>query len=74
MTQQSLEDKLESETGYLHWRELEKYYASGNIRLISTHCSLIDTAILIVNDDVKQIKKALLDNRIIKPDTVMVKK
>ncbi len=50
---------LESESGILCWQELEKHFARGAVRVISTNAKLIDIAVDIAQNNTNNISKAL---------------
>ncbi|MFV1983468.1 MAG: DUF2288 family protein [Thiohalomonadales bacterium] len=67
MNTRELKKKLESESGYLNWQELEKHFARGVVRVITTNSSLIDIAIDIVQNNTKNISNTISNNNVSKP-------
>ncbi len=59
MKTKQLRKNIESESGILNWQELEKHYARGAIRIISSNVNLIDIAIYIAENNIEQISDAL---------------
>jgi hypothetical protein len=59
MKSETLRKNLESESGPLCWQELEKHFARGAVRVISSNANLIDIAINIAENNIEQISDAL---------------
>ena len=68
MSNTELRKKLESESGYLTWQELEKHFARGAIRVISKDSDLIEMAIDIAQNNTDKIASALANNIIYEPN------
>ena len=49
-------ETLNLETARISWKELEVYYASGNVISVSPELDLIDVALVITNDNSEQLK------------------
>jgi len=67
MNDKELRQNLESECDYLPWQEIEKHFARGIVRVISTDLNLIDVAIDIAQNNTQKITKALSNNTIVEP-------
>jgi len=62
--QKTIESEVEAtrktinlETARISWKELEAYYAGGNVISVSPELDLIDIALVITNDDAEQLKE-----------------
>lgn len=51
--------RLNGETAKIHWRQLQKHYASGSVIAVSAGFDLIKVAIALHLDDTAQIKQWL---------------
>ena len=49
-------ETINLETARISWKELEVYYAGGNVISVSHELDLIDVALVITNDDSGQLK------------------
>ena len=67
MNLKELRKNLESESGYLNWQELEKHFARGAIRVISSDSNLIDLAMDIAQNKTDNITNAISNNSIFEP-------
>lgn len=74
MNTTQLREKLESETGFLCWQELEKHFAQGVLRVISSDANLIDLATDIAQNNADQISTALSKNHVSEPSDLQAKK
>lgn len=54
-------ETINFETAKISWKELEVYYASGNVISVSPELDLIDVALVITKDNATQLK-AWMDN------------
>lgn len=52
-----LERKLNHETAQIRWRELQRYFASGNAISVDPSLDLIQVAIQIADNNANQIKE-----------------
>ncbi len=50
-------ETLNLETARISWKELEVYYAAGNVISVSPELDLIDVAIVITKDNAEQLKE-----------------
>jgi len=69
MTKIELRKSLEAECDYLTWQDLEKHFARGAIRVISTEANLINNAIDIAENNTQKISTALENNSIYEPSS-----
>jgi len=67
MNTKELRKKLESESGYLSWQELEKHFARGVVRVITTNSKLIEVAIDIAQNNTKNISNTISNNNVSEP-------
>jgi len=67
MTQNDLRKNLDSESGRLHWQELEKHFARGAVRVISNETNLIDIAVDIAQNNTEKISIAVENNTVSEP-------
>ncbi|AZZ91081.1 DUF2288 family protein [Hahella sp. KA22] len=51
-----LRAKLVSDTARINWRELERFYAKGQVVLVSTELDLIETAAAVAQDDKQKVE------------------
>lgn len=51
-----LRERLNLETARIHWRELERYFASGKVVHVSSELDLIDVAACLAEDQVDHLK------------------
>lgn len=51
-----LRERLNLETARIHWRELERYFASGKVIQVNTELDLIDVAVCLAEDQVQPLK------------------
>ena len=49
-------ESINLETAKIAWKDLEVYYAGGNVISVSPELDLIDVALVITNDDSEQLK------------------
>jgi hypothetical protein len=68
-----LEAKLNSETAVAYWKELEVFFARGQLLLVDQSLDLIDIAIAIHLDDKLKIESLLTAGRLSQPSTDWVK-
>ena len=54
--QEVTREAINLETATISWKELEVYYAGGNVISVSPELDLIDVALVITNDDSEQLK------------------
>jgi len=68
---EELRQKINLETGQLSWQELQKYFAKGNVIIVTPELNLIDVAAQFAEDDKdavaewinsEKIKRALDDD------------
>ncbi len=50
-------EALNLETARINWKELEVYYAAGNVISVSPELDLIDVALVITKDNTTQLKE-----------------
>ena len=68
-----LHAKLNQETARMPWTELQRYFASGAMIVVSDELDLVDVAARIANDDTASIAQWLNENRIAKVSDVQAK-
>ncbi len=54
---EALRQKINLETGQLSWPELQKYFAQGNVIVVSPELDLIDTAARFAEDDKEAVAR-----------------
>ena len=59
-------ESINLETAKIAWKDLEVFYAAGNVISVSPELDLIDVALVITNDNSEQLKawttQGLIDN------------
>jgi len=55
--QDASRETINLETAKIAWKDLEVYYAGGNVISVSPKLDLIDVALVITNDDAEQLKE-----------------
>lgn len=55
----SLKDQLNRETAQIHWRELQRFFASGNALAVAPNLDLIAVASTLAEDRAEQVKQWL---------------
>lgn len=50
-------ETINLETAKIAWKDLEVFYAGGNVISVSPELDLIDVALVITNDDAEQLKE-----------------
>lgn len=61
-----LHDKINRETGRIHWHELERHFAQGNVIYVSEELDLIDVAMRISHDDKDSITRWMTEGKVAK--------
>ncbi|MHB1084519.1 MAG: DUF2288 domain-containing protein [Thiobacillus sp.] len=64
MTCDILRAKLNLETAQLHWPELERHFARGDVIKVAIGTDLIEAALLIAENDTAIVESWLADGRI----------
>jgi len=67
MNTDDLRKQLKSESGEIHWQELEKHFARGAVRVVSSKLDLINIAIDIAENNTIEISKAVTNKSITEP-------
>lgn len=57
LNEEELRQKINLETGQLSWPELQKYFAKGNVIIVSRSLDLIDVAAKFAEDDKEAVAK-----------------
>lgn len=57
--QNSLKDQLNQETAQIHWRELQRFFASGNALSVDPKLDLIEVASAMGEDRAEQVNQWL---------------
>lgn len=65
-----LHDKINSETARVHWSELERHFAQGNVVYVSEELDLIEVALRIAHDDKASIARWMGEGKLAKVTTV----
>jgi hypothetical protein len=55
---------LHAETGAIAWKDLERFFAKGNLLRISSDLDLVDTALEISNDNKAAIEQWLAEDKV----------
>jgi len=55
--QEASRETINLETAKIAWKDLEIYYAGGNVISVSPELDLIDVALVITNDNTEQLKE-----------------
>lgn len=63
-SRQQLRHRLNGETAKIHWHELQKHYAAGNVMAVSGKADLIDVAIAF-HQDKRDLVRTWLDSGIL---------
>ena len=53
---------LHAETAAIEWKDLERFFAKGNLLRVSNELDLVDAALEIANDNGASIEKWMSDN------------
>jgi hypothetical protein len=61
-----LRAKINLETSQMPWKELQRYFAGGNVIVVSGDLDLVDVAVRISNDDTASVAQWMAENRIAK--------
>lgn len=62
--QQSTFQRLNQETAKIHWQELQRYYAGGNMVEIDNTLDLVKTGVEIVQDNKALIESLITEGKI----------
>lgn len=60
----SLKDQLNLETAQIQWRELQRFFASGNALAVSFELDLIEVASALAEDRAEQVNQWLTDAKL----------
>jgi len=55
---------LHAETAAIEWKDLERFFAKGNLLRVSSQLDLVDAALEIANDNGACIEKWMTDKRL----------
>jgi len=55
---------LHAETAAIDWKDLERFFARGNLLRVSSDLDLVDTAVEIANDNKPIIEQWVAENRL----------
>jgi len=66
-SQQSMLQKLHSETALMHWVDLQRFYAQGKVLHISKALNLVETAVLFANDDAQSLEPLITSEKVSAP-------
>lgn len=67
MTEQSIIDKLHSETATIAWRELQRFYAQGVVLQVAQQLDLVATAVLMAEDNKAEIQELVNAGQLVAP-------
>lgn len=59
-----LKQKLNLETAKISWKEIESFFAKGNLLQIETDRDLVEVGELIASNNEKEIEKLILEKKI----------
>jgi hypothetical protein len=65
----SLQAKLNAETGKLSWKELERHFARGVVIWVAPDLDIVDVAARFVQDDRASVEQWLTDGRVGRPSS-----
>lgn len=55
---------LHAETATIEWKDLERFFARGNLLRVSSDLDLVDTAVEMANDNKPVIEQWVAENRL----------
>jgi len=61
-------EQLNSETGKLHWKELERHFARGSVIKVSSELDIIEVATIFGKDDKEQVQSWLTSGQVVRAD------
>jgi len=61
-----LHDKINRETARVHWSELERHFAQGNVVYVSEDLDLVEAALRIAHDDKATITRWMGEGKLAK--------
>ncbi len=65
MNQEEIErEKLNQETSQITWKELQRFFATGQAISVSTDLDLIDAAYAVSQDNAAQVEKWMVDGKL----------
>lgn len=62
--QEPLRAKINGETARMHWKELERFFASGVVIAVSADLDLVEVALQIANDNKDAIARWMEEGRV----------
>lgn len=62
--QELLHAKINGETARMHWRELERFFASGSVIAVSADLDLVEVALQIANDNKDAVARWMEEGRV----------
>jgi len=61
-----LHDKINRETARVHWAELERHFAQGNVIYVSEDLDLVEVALRIAHDDKAHVARWMEQGKVAK--------
>lgn len=55
---------LHAETAAIEWKDLERFFARGNLLRVASDLDLVDAALEVANDNKPVVEKWLVENRL----------